>query len=242
VRFKFASLEDPLRVSVVERTGEPAPSATVVLRGDSLVHMLGTDLDGQAELEVPAEGTFVLAASKQGRSASVPVTRAKKAVTLTLEPAARIHLRIDNGTGLSRIITSTEHQEVMDELRATGSEAWLEEVVAGVITVTVTSADGTRVGRAQVTTTAGQVSEARVDLSPGARVKGKVTLPSPTLAFVVLESASGTEGAPVEADGSYEVPSLVPGAWSARVNCRGCSFPTKSVTLAAGATVELNFP
>lgn len=249
VRLEYVTSRDEVSVTVRDEHGEPAVGASVTLRDStSTLSMTITDADGVAQLPVPEKGSFTVSAAKQGRSAQVNgVTRSQKSVTLTLQPAARLHLTLENATGASRIAVVSQNEAMVDELRAVGSEVWLDEVVAGVINLTVTATDESRAGKAQVTTTAGQVTEAKVRLETPAKLRGHIGLKpgEGSGAWVELTSKFGIEDVQADSDGSYVFSSLAPGHYEVSVLCPSCKpelFGPKTIDVAPGATLELNFP
>jgi len=133
---------------VLEADGQPAPFARVSARDErDGLWASDADADGVAHLVFVADAVLNVTASKQGRSAERRgVRRSLGRVTLTLGPAARIHLRLEGANGMTRV-TALLNEDFVDEVRASGAEGWIEEVPAGAITLLARA--GTTPGRAR---------------------------------------------------------------------------------------------
>lgn len=243
VRLTLGPSDDTFEVTVLEADGHPAPFANVTARerrGGLWATAAGAD--GVAQLGFPSDAVMTVTASKQGRSAQLTgVRRALGHVTLTLLPAARIHLQLTGVSGMTRIEANLEGDVFTDELRATGSEVWLEEMPVGRVTLKAMSADETSAGRVRVVTTSGQTTEASLRLEPVGRVSGKVTVPGAILVLLI----SKTEGLQVvvRPDGTFASDPIPAGEYTARVECPTCgSLVPQPFTLAPGAQLELSLP
>ncbi len=243
VRLVFGPGEPEFEISVLEADGQPAPFASITVRDDrGSLWASEADADGRGQSQFAADALLTVTATKQGRSAQVKgVRRALGHLALTLQPATRIHLRLEGTSGVSRVTALLEDDSFADELRASGAEVWLEEVPVGSVTLTATSADGLRSGQARVVTSVGQASEATIRLQALARVEGMVRLPQGTSPGASV--SLGTVDAPVAADGSFRFDQLLAGDYTARVVCLRCgTWVPQAVSLAPGAVVKLNFP
>lgn len=246
VTLVFGPLEGAVAVTVLEADGQPAAFASVSTRDETgRVSMVSTDADGVAQLSFQTDSSFSVTASKEGRSAQREgLRRSVGSVTLTLRPAARIHLRIDGASGITRLTVLVDGEAFVDEVRATGSEGWIEEMPAATLTVVASNADDTRAGRTRVVTREGQTAEASVLLEPLGQLRGRVQLPvGAANVFISLESPMGSDGAPVEPSGAFLFERLMPGDYLAKVKCKQCgSIAAKPVKVAPGGNAELVFP
>ncbi|MDP1829798.1 MAG: carboxypeptidase regulatory-like domain-containing protein [Archangium sp.] len=243
VRLVLGPSDETFEVTVLETDGHPAPFANVTAKSRAGgIWATAADADGVAQLGFPSDTGVTVTASKQGRSAQVTgLRRALGHVTLTLLPAARIHLRLSGVSGMTRIEAELEGDLFTDELRATGSEVWLDEMPVGRVRLKAMSADETSAGRVRVVTTSGQTTEASLRLEPVGRVSGKVTVPGVIMVLLI----SKTEGLQVvpRPDGTFASDPIPAGEYTARVECPTCGgLVPRPFTLAPGAQVELSLP
>ncbi len=245
VRLVFGPAEAMFEITVLESDGQPAPFASITASDGKSMWSSSADAEGQAQVGFEADSVMTLNATKQGRSAQMTgVRRSLGHATLTLRPAARIHLRLEGATGMTRIEAMLENDYFADELRSTGGEVWIEEIPAGSITLSALSADELLAGRVRVVTTSGRTAEASIRLQSVGHVSGKVQLRAGGQgAWVRLTSGPGGDQTPVASDGTFEFPPIAAGDYTVKVECQSCSaLMPKPVSVAPGARIELQFP
>lgn len=241
ITLEFGPREGTFDVTILEADGQPAPFANVTAQNGDEVEGTVTNADGVAKLSFRSATSFTVTANKQGRSARREGV--KQAMTLKLGAAARIQLRLEGASGLTRVTALFEGDAFADAVRITGAEGWIEEMPVGTVTLVASNADDTSAGRTRVQTRAGQTAAALLRLEPVAQLHGRVQLPAGvTSAFIVLKSPLGSDGARVEPSGAFLFEKVIPGEYVARVECKQCgAIAAKPVKLSPGANVELLF-
>ena len=254
VELELHPAKKPIVVTVLEPNGAPSVRATVMGseagRSNILAEQM-TDESGRATLVVDGVGSeslhlWATNGGRRGDLLAVPSTRT--AVTLPLEPGARLTGsvrsaggRAVNGFKLMVTAVRTEEEDFLtqQQLEFTGDQFVVEDVFASRLAITATLPDG-RAGKAETTTLPGGTARVEVVVDAGGSLTGRLLdAKTGTPIGQAYVDVDGLRSPTTGEDGRFQVDDLAPGAHRVTAWSRGHALVDRQVTITAGKTKEV---
>ncbi len=240
-----------LRGSVLEAEGAPSPKAIVrfTIPGQPASSLVTADNDGRFAIAYPTwnPGSMTLVAQNGGRTAQREVDASAGDVTLTLQPAATISVRVrlsgevpSNGFIVRTMVQSERRMATVrpTERRFPQPSFEIVDCEPGPTEVAVRTEDG-RTGSTTLSVRSGETNTVEVQLTGEASIAGRFVDSATKKPIADVGATLGGPWARSDADGRWQIQNVVPGARTLRVVGKGYAGLLRELTLSPGQTLDV---